>query len=66
MIQKTFDESYLTQEALKKLRQGEVFIQKVSDHLYILETTQETGQFTTEALAFFSESFIQKLMSGDN
>lgn len=62
MIDKTFDDSHLTPEAVEKIRNGEIIITKISDLLYTYNVSEETGQFPEEALDTFNESFIQKLM----
>lgn len=49
IIEKTFDESYITPEALEKIQKGELVIQKISDTLYTLEVSEKTGEFPKEA-----------------
>ena len=53
MIEKTFDHSQLTSEALEKIRKGELVVQKISDKLYTLMVSEETGEFPKEALGLF-------------
>jgi len=66
MIEKTFDESNLTPEAIEKIRRGDAYIQKISNQLYVLEATQKKGELTEEALDIFNESIIQKIMDSEN
>ena len=61
MIEKTFDESHLTQEAIKKIRAGELIMQKISDRLYEMKFPTDKAQFSEKALDYFQGSNIQKL-----
>ena len=60
IIDKTFDESYLTPETIEKLRAGDLIIQQVSDKLYTLEVCIETGSFPKGALDYFGGCDIQQ------
>jgi hypothetical protein len=63
MIEKTFDYTHLTPETLEKIRKGELIVQKISDTLYTLNISEETGEFPPEVLDIFDGSFIQDIMN---
>ena len=64
LLDKTFDDSNLTEHVIKLLKEGEAFIEHVSDCLFVLEKTEE-GQGSIDDLAFdyFDDSFIKKQMN---
>jgi hypothetical protein len=61
LLNKTFDESNLTPEMVKLLRKGEAELLRVSDKLYTLKVSEESGSFPKEALDNFEDSDIQRL-----
>lgn len=62
LLDKTFDESNLKPEIVELLREGEVEIKKVSDQLYTLNISTETGELPDNALDLFEGSELQKLL----
>jgi hypothetical protein len=62
LLNKTFDDSHLKPEIVELIRQGEAEIQRISDELYTLNVSEETGSFDEKAIDHFSGSFLQELM----
>lgn len=64
LLEKTFDDSKLNQQALALIRDGEAIIVHISDKLYALNVPEE-GTFDHEALDNFDGSHIQKLLGDE-
>lgn len=62
LLDKSFDESNLKPEIIELLRKGEAYIKRVSDELYTLNVSEETGSLDDKALYHFEGSFLQDLM----
>jgi hypothetical protein len=62
LLDKSFDSSNLKPEIIEFLRKGEAEIKRISDELYTLNISEETGSFDEKALDRFEGSFIQDLL----
>lgn len=65
LLEKTFDESNLNEQALQLLRKGEATIVQISDKLYTLNLP-EKGSLDDKVLDIFSESNLQKMLGQEN
>lgn len=60
LLNKTFDESNLKPEIIERIRAGEVYIVRISDELYTLNISEETGTLPDNAIDLFNGSFLQE------